>query len=202
MLLERGGGIEPRAQKKNNKEKKRMQTQKVKWRLLLIGRSAAPPPPHCADAVTSSLEDPRKKKREEKIRQDLTGIGPWCDSISASSVRGRWNVIGRLGASALIGRESSESGQTFADVVLFVCLFVLQRHHFAQTMCILNTEGCNIFEHLSSQDYTRCLDLLQEIILGKVKQQQHQQQQQQQQQQPMAMPRVVLSQQRRTWRTT
>ena len=34
-------------------------------------------------------------------------------------------------------------------------------------MCILNTEGCNIFENFSSKDYTRCLDLMQEIILGK-----------------------------------
>ena len=33
-------------------------------------------------------------------------------------------------------------------------------------MCILNTEGCNIFENLSSKDYTRCLDLMQDIILG------------------------------------
>ena len=35
-------------------------------------------------------------------------------------------------------------------------------------MCILNTEGCNIFENLSSKDYTRCLDLMQDIILGNI----------------------------------
>lgn len=33
-------------------------------------------------------------------------------------------------------------------------------------MCIINTLGCNIFENLSSVDYTRCLDLMQDIILG------------------------------------
>jgi len=33
-------------------------------------------------------------------------------------------------------------------------------------MCIINTLGCNIFENLSSGDYTRCLDLMQDIILG------------------------------------
>ncbi|KZS09939.1 putative cAMP and cAMP-inhibited cGMP 3',5'-cyclic phosphodiesterase 10A [Daphnia magna] len=43
---------------------------------------------------------------------------------------------------------------------------VMERHHFAQSMCILNTEGCNIFENLSSKDYTRCLDLMQDIILA------------------------------------
>lgn len=35
-------------------------------------------------------------------------------------------------------------------------------------MCILNTESCNIFENLSSTDYTRCLDLMQDIILGQI----------------------------------
>ena len=41
-----------------------------------------------------------------------------------------------------------------------------QRHHFAQTMCIVNTEGCNIFENLSSKDYTTVLDLVRDIILA------------------------------------
>ena len=42
----------------------------------------------------------------------------------------------------------------------------MERHHFAQAMCILNTEGCNIFESLKQEDYTRCLDLMKDIILG------------------------------------
>lgn len=33
-------------------------------------------------------------------------------------------------------------------------------------MCILNTDSCNIFENLSSNDYTRCLDLMQDLILA------------------------------------
>ncbi|WAQ97874.1 PDE2A-like protein [Mya arenaria] len=40
------------------------------------------------------------------------------------------------------------------------------RHHFAQTMCILNTEGCNVFENLSSKDYQTVLDLVRDIILA------------------------------------
>ncbi|XP_066287139.1 cGMP-dependent 3',5'-cyclic phosphodiesterase-like isoform X2 [Branchiostoma lanceolatum] len=43
---------------------------------------------------------------------------------------------------------------------------VLERHHFAQAMCILNTEGCNIFENLNKRDYEQALDLFQEIILA------------------------------------
>lgn len=41
-----------------------------------------------------------------------------------------------------------------------------QRHHFAQTICILNTDGCNLFENLSSRDYERVLDLIRDIILA------------------------------------
>lgn len=43
---------------------------------------------------------------------------------------------------------------------------VLERHHFAQTMCILNTEGCNIFENLSKEGYFRALDQMRDIILA------------------------------------
>nr|XP_011438816.2 cGMP-dependent 3',5'-cyclic phosphodiesterase isoform X8 [Crassostrea gigas] len=43
---------------------------------------------------------------------------------------------------------------------------VMERHHFAQTMCIVNTDGCNIFENLSSKDYTTVLDLVRDIILA------------------------------------
>jgi len=43
---------------------------------------------------------------------------------------------------------------------------VMERHHFAQSMCILNTEGCNILDNLSKSDYTRCLDLIRDNILA------------------------------------
>jgi len=43
---------------------------------------------------------------------------------------------------------------------------VMERHHFAQSMCILNTEGCNILDNLSKADYTRCLDLIRDNILS------------------------------------
>lgn len=33
-------------------------------------------------------------------------------------------------------------------------------------MCILNTEGCNIFESLDSDDYSKALDLLRSNILA------------------------------------
>ncbi|XP_014218592.1 cGMP-dependent 3',5'-cyclic phosphodiesterase-like isoform X2 [Copidosoma floridanum] len=43
---------------------------------------------------------------------------------------------------------------------------VMERHHLAQSMCILNTEGCNIFENLSSDEYSDALDLLRNNILA------------------------------------
>ena len=33
-------------------------------------------------------------------------------------------------------------------------------------MCILNTEGCNIFENVSRRDYEKLLDLIRDIILS------------------------------------
>ena len=36
-------------------------------------------------------------------------------------------------------------------------------------MCILNTDGCNVLETLPEGEYMRCLDLLRDIILGRVR---------------------------------
>ncbi|XP_055894409.1 uncharacterized protein LOC106057313 isoform X3 [Biomphalaria glabrata] len=43
---------------------------------------------------------------------------------------------------------------------------VMERHHLAQSMCILNTDGSNLFENLSSKEYQTVLDLMREIILA------------------------------------
>ncbi|NP_001407479.1 cGMP-dependent 3',5'-cyclic phosphodiesterase isoform 11 [Mus musculus] len=43
---------------------------------------------------------------------------------------------------------------------------VASRHHFAQAIAILNTHGCNIFDHFSRKDYQRMLDLMRDIILA------------------------------------
>ncbi|XP_058803157.1 cGMP-dependent 3',5'-cyclic phosphodiesterase-like isoform X2 [Phymastichus coffea] len=43
---------------------------------------------------------------------------------------------------------------------------VMERHHLAQSMCIINTEGCNIFENLTSEEYSEALDLLRNNILA------------------------------------
>ncbi|XP_055521841.1 cGMP-dependent 3',5'-cyclic phosphodiesterase-like [Leucoraja erinacea] len=42
----------------------------------------------------------------------------------------------------------------------------MERHHFAQAIAIVNSEGCNIFETFSRKDYTTMLDLIREIILA------------------------------------
>nr|XP_042909667.1 cGMP-dependent 3',5'-cyclic phosphodiesterase-like [Parasteatoda tepidariorum] len=43
---------------------------------------------------------------------------------------------------------------------------VMERHHFAQAMAILNTDGCNILENLSRREYTQCLDNMRDVILA------------------------------------
>uniref|UniRef100_A0A673B534 Phosphodiesterase n=1 Tax=Sphaeramia orbicularis TaxID=375764 RepID=A0A673B534_9TELE len=43
---------------------------------------------------------------------------------------------------------------------------VMERHHFAQAIAILNTQGCNIFEKFNRKDYQRMLDLMRDIILA------------------------------------
>ena len=67
-------------------------------------------------------------------------------------------------------RGTNNSYQISSNSVL-ACLYssegsVMERHHFAQCMCILNTEGCNILENLTKTDYTRCLDLIRDNILA------------------------------------
>ncbi|XP_050693259.1 cGMP-dependent 3',5'-cyclic phosphodiesterase-like isoform X2 [Eriocheir sinensis] len=43
---------------------------------------------------------------------------------------------------------------------------VMERHHLAQAMCILNTDDCNFLENLSREEYTKFLDLMRDIILA------------------------------------
>ncbi|CAK9809660.1 cGMP-dependent 3',5'-cyclic phosphodiesterase [Anthophora quadrimaculata] len=67
-------------------------------------------------------------------------------------------------------RGTNNSFQTKCSTVL-ASLYssegsVMERHHLAQTMCILNTEGCNIFENFNSKEYSEALDLLRNNILA------------------------------------
>ncbi|KAF7998096.1 hypothetical protein HCN44_009494 [Aphidius gifuensis] len=67
-------------------------------------------------------------------------------------------------------RGTNNSFQTQSGTVL-ASLYssegsVMERHHLAQSMCILNTEDCNIFESLTSDDYSEALDLLRNNILS------------------------------------
>ncbi|KAI4477544.1 hypothetical protein M0804_012661 [Polistes exclamans] len=67
-------------------------------------------------------------------------------------------------------RGTNNAFQTTSETVL-ASLYssegsVMERHHFAQTMCILNTEGCNIFEHFTSQEYREALGFLKNNILA------------------------------------
>lgn len=43
---------------------------------------------------------------------------------------------------------------------------VMERHHFAQTVTLLNITGCNVFKGMSAEDNQKCLDIIQEVILA------------------------------------
>eukprot|EP00795_Rhopilema_esculentum_P000240 gene240-9880_t len=43
---------------------------------------------------------------------------------------------------------------------------VMEKHHFAQAIHIIHSEGCNLFENLSKKHYQTALDLMQTIILA------------------------------------
>ncbi|XP_032515588.1 cGMP-dependent 3',5'-cyclic phosphodiesterase-like [Danaus plexippus] len=43
---------------------------------------------------------------------------------------------------------------------------VMERHHLAQAMCVLNTDGCDILESLPRREYDRAIILLRDYILA------------------------------------
>ncbi|XP_045494670.1 cGMP-dependent 3',5'-cyclic phosphodiesterase-like [Colias croceus] len=43
---------------------------------------------------------------------------------------------------------------------------VMERHHLAQAMCVLNTEGCDILDALPRRDYDRAIMMLRDYILA------------------------------------
>ncbi|XP_045515112.1 cGMP-dependent 3',5'-cyclic phosphodiesterase-like [Pieris brassicae] len=43
---------------------------------------------------------------------------------------------------------------------------VMERHHLAQAMCVLNTEGCDILETLPRRDYDRAIMTLRDYVLA------------------------------------
>ncbi|XP_011883024.1 PREDICTED: cGMP-dependent 3',5'-cyclic phosphodiesterase-like [Vollenhovia emeryi] len=67
--------------------------------------------------------------------------------------RGTNNIFQTRYSTALASLYSSEGS-------------VMERHHLAQTICILNTDGCNIFESLNKSKYAKALDLLGSNILA------------------------------------
>lgn len=69
----------------------------------------------------------------------------------------------RAGHGTALGSVSNTGVSSRAAVAATLCA---QRHHVAQTLCILNSEGCNVFNGLSKSDYSRALDFIRDIILA------------------------------------
>ncbi|XP_029823434.1 cGMP-dependent 3',5'-cyclic phosphodiesterase isoform X2 [Ixodes scapularis] len=98
------------------------------------------------------------------LLKNLNLVGPYLTELEGLSLfvaclchdldhRGTNNSFQLTSKSILASLYSSEGS-------------VMERHHFAQAMAILNTDGCNIFENLSRQEYTDCLDQMRDVILA------------------------------------
>merc|ERR1712188_193739 len=66
--------------------------------------------------------------------------------------RGTNNAFQKVSMSDLAALYSSEGS-------------ILERHHLAQTMCLLNIQSCAILENLPHKDYVEAVDILQHLIL-------------------------------------
>ncbi|TRY73632.1 hypothetical protein TCAL_12958 [Tigriopus californicus] len=91
---------------------------------------------------------------EQKLISDLECLALFmaclCHDLDHRGTNNNFQVTSNSVLAALYSSEGS----------------VMERHHFAQAMCILNTEGCNILESLNQKEYMQCLDLLRDIILA------------------------------------
>ncbi|KRZ78136.1 cGMP-dependent 3',5'-cyclic phosphodiesterase, partial [Trichinella papuae] len=92
-----------------------------------------------------------------ELRQHLTDVRCMCLLVACLchdiDHRGTTNSFQVQSKTALAQLYSSEGS-------------VLECHHFAQTMCILNIEECNIFAELPATLYQTILDNIRDIILA------------------------------------
>jgi cGMP-dependent 3',5'-cyclic phosphodiesterase len=59
----------------------------------------------------------------------------------------------------------TQSGTVLAHLYSSECS-VMERHHFAQAVCMLSTQGCNILDGIPREQYMECLDLIRDLILA------------------------------------
>jgi len=94
-------------------------------------------------------------------------------NINLSSLFTEVDIIALLTAAVchdLDHRGTNNSFQTSSRSVLADLYSsegsVLERHHLAQTMCILNSAGCNIFENMSHSEFKQTIDRIKHAILA------------------------------------
>ncbi|KAJ8964310.1 hypothetical protein NQ317_014822 [Molorchus minor] len=111
------------------------------------------PNPHDEPCFEKFTFTPRKnsaKRNSMKLEALAYFVSCLCHDIDH---RGTTNSFQQQSNSVLASLYSSEGS-------------VMERHHLSQTLCILNTEGCNFLESLNREDYRRCLDLIKDMILA------------------------------------
>jgi len=127
--------------------------------LLMVKRGYRDPPYHnwshaFSVAHFSYLLMKNLQLREKGYLSDLEAFGLviacLCHDLDHRGTNNTFQISSNSVLAALYSSEGS----------------VMERHHFAQSMCILNTEGCNILENLNKTDYTRCLDIIRDDILA------------------------------------
>lgn len=91
-----------------------------------------------------------KRQYLEEIETLAYFVASLCHDIDHRGTTNSFQVASKSVLAALYSSEGS----------------VMERHHFAQTMCVLNSEGCNIFENVSRKEYEQLLDLIRDIILA------------------------------------
>ncbi|KAH8871162.1 cGMP-dependent 3',5'-cyclic phosphodiesterase [Schistosoma japonicum] len=93
---------------------------------------------------------PLANKQLEDIEILALFVASLCHDIDHRGTNNSFQVQSKSVLAALYSSEGS----------------VLERHHFSQTICVLNTDGCNIFENVSKEDYSQLLDHIRDIILA------------------------------------
>ncbi|KAI7800327.1 hypothetical protein IRJ41_000578 [Triplophysa rosa] len=104
----------------------------------------------CVSLLLPALQEPGLSNYLQDIEILALFVSCMCHDLDHRGTNNSFQVDSQSVLAALYSSEGS----------------VMERHHFAQAIAILNTHGCNIFEKFSRKDYQRMLDLMRDIILA------------------------------------
>lgn len=125
--------------------------------VLMVKEGYRNPPYHNWDhafSVAHHAYSLAKNLDFENVFGDLEALalltGSLCHDIDHRGTNNAFQISSKSTLAALYSSQGS----------------VLEQHHFAQAMSILNSGSCNIFENMSNTKYVKVLDLVKGIILA------------------------------------